>query len=318
MDQASNTKKVVRFLSTWTMNYWKVIKCTVKEFIDDNPMGYSSSIAFYTIFSLPAILIITVSIASSAYEDQAVRQNLLAQIQMLFGSDSASTVNKILSNEGGLGSSVVERIIGIGTLIFSATTVFISLQNGLNAIWRIKPKPEKGFIKFIINRLLSLAMVISIGFLLLVSLVMDAAIAVFNNFISGWLSEVTYYLIYTVNIAFSIGIITLVFALIFKVLPDAKVQWRDVWVGAFVTTILFMIGKFLIGFYLGNSSLSNAYGAAGSLVLLLIWVYYSSVILLFGAEFTFVYSREIGHRIRPDKDAVMIEYTEKKDGVINE
>ncbi|MBL3657572.1 YihY/virulence factor BrkB family protein [Fulvivirga sp. 2943] len=300
------------------MNYWKVIKNTVKEFIADDPMSYSSSIAFYTIFSLPAILIITVSIASSAYEDEVVRNNLMEQIQSLFGATSAEEIDKILANADGLGDSVIAKIIGIGTLIFSATTVFVSLQNGLNRIWRIKPKPEKGFIKFIVNRLLSLAMIISIGFLLLVSLVVDTLIVVFNNILSELFSGGTYYIVSAVNLGFSLAIITLVFAMIFKILPDAKVEWRDVWVGAFVTTVLFTLGKYLIGFYLGNSSLSNAYGAAGSLVLLLVWVYYSSVIVLFGAEFTFVYSKEIGHKIRPDKGAVIVRQVESEEGNVNE
>ncbi|UII20052.1 YihY/virulence factor BrkB family protein [Fulvivirga ligni] len=299
------------------MDYWKVIKHTVKEFIADDPMSYSSSIAFYTIFSLPAILIITVSIAGSAYEDQVVRTNLINEISNLFGQSSAETIDKIMANANGLGDSLIAKIVGIGTLIFSATTVFVSLQNGLNCVWGIKPKPEKGIIKFIVNRLLSLAMIISIGFLLLVSLVVDTLIVVFNNILTELFSGATYYIISGVNIIFSLAVITLVFAMIFKVLPDAKIEWRDVWVGAFVTTLLFTLGKYLIGFYLGNSSVSTAYGAAGSLVLLLVWVYYSSVILLFGAEFTYVYSREIGHKIRPDKDAVIVKTIEQEDGTVN-
>lgn len=299
---------------------WHILKRTGIEFFEDDPMSYSASIAFYTIFSLPAILIITVTIAGSAYEQQAVQGGMLEQIESLTGKESADEIRKILSNANETASGTVARIIGIATLVFSATTVFVSLQNGLNKIWGIRPKPERGLIKFLINRLLSLAMVISIGFLLLVSLVVDTLIVVFRDLISGYLSGIAYELVAVANVAFSLFIITLIFAFIFKVLPDARIRWRDVWIGAFVTTLLFMLGKYLIGFYLGTSSVGSAYGAAGSLVLLLIWVYYSSVIVLFGAEFTFVYSRETGHRIRPDKNAVIVKVREEEheNGVVNE
>ncbi|MEX2336659.1 MAG: YihY/virulence factor BrkB family protein [Fulvivirga sp.] len=302
------------------VKYWGILKQTVVEFIEDDPMGYSASIAFYTIFSLPAILIIVVTIAGSAYEDQVVQGGLLEQIESLIGHESAAEVNKILANASDTGTTIMAKIVGIGTLIFSATTVFMSLQAGLNKIWGLRPKPEKGFIKFVVNRLLSLAMIISIGFLLLVSLLADTLLAAFKNLISQILSEAAFYVATVFNLAFSLFVITIVFALIFKVLPDAKIRWKTVWVGAFVTTLLFVTGKYLIGFYLGNSSIGSAYGAAGSLVLLLIWVYYSSVIVLFGAEFTYVYSKVMGHRIRPNKDAVIlrVKEEEKEDGVVNE
>ncbi|GAA0891082.1 YihY/virulence factor BrkB family protein [Fulvivirga kasyanovii] len=298
---------------------WKILKQTGVEFFNDDPMGYSASIAFYTIFSMPAILIITVTIAGSAYEQQTVQGGLMEQIETLIGPQSAEEVKKILENARNTTSSTLAKIVGIATLVFSATTVFVSLQNGLNKIWGIKPKPERGVVKFIMNRLLSLAMVISIGFLLLVSLLVDTIVVVFRNILSEFLSGMTYYFVAAFNIAFSLLVITLVFAMIYKVLPDARIKWRTVWVGAFVTTLLFSLGKYLIGFYLGNSSVGSAYGAAGSLVLLLIWVYYSSVLILFGAEFTYVYSRHYGHRIRPDKDAVIVKVqeVEEEDGVVN-
>ncbi|UII30279.1 YihY/virulence factor BrkB family protein [Fulvivirga ulvae] len=298
---------------------WKILKQTGVEFFKDDPMGYSASIAFYTIFSMPAILIITVTIAGSAYEQQAVQGGLMEQIEALIGPQSAEEAKRILENARNTTSSTLAKIVGIVTLVFSATTVFVSLQNGLNKIWGIRPKPERGVVKFIMNRLLSLAMVISIGFLLLVSLLVDTLVVVFRNILSEFLSGMTYYFVAAFNIAFSLLVITLVFAMIYKVLPDARIKWRTVWVGAFVTTLLFSLGKYFIGFYLGNSSVGSAYGAAGSLVLLLIWVYYSSVLVLFGAEFTYVYSKTYGHRIRPDKDAVIvkIQEVEEEDGVVN-
>lgn len=212
-------------------------------------MNYSSSIAFYLIFSLPAILLITVSIAESFYEDLVVRQNLLEQIGMLLGRESASTVDKILNNANVAGSSITAKMVGIGMLLFSATTVFLSLQDGLNSIWKIKPKPNHDVRNFIKNRLLSLAMVVTIGFLLLVSLVIDTLLAVFSSFLISWLSAVSLYVVSGINLLISVAIITLVFAMIFKVLPDAKIEWHDVWIGAFFTTLLFTIGKYLIGFY---------------------------------------------------------------------
>lgn len=283
------------------------------KFFKGDPMGQSASIAFYTIFSMPAILLISMVIAGYFYEDQEVKQTILEQIQSLFGPQSAEQVQKIMENASQTASTTLAKIVGIGTLLFSATTVFISLQNSLNSIWGIKPKPKQEIIGFIMNRLLSLAMVISIGFLLLVSLVIDALIVIFNNIIEDLLSGYALYVISGVNLIISMGIITLIFAMIFKILPDAKIKWRDVWVGALVTTLLFTLGKYLIGLYLGASTLANAYGAAGSLVLLLVWVYYSVLIMLFGAEFTFVYSREIGDRIRPAKDAVLLETREIED-----
>lgn len=290
--------------------YYNLFKGAVLKFIEDEPMSYSASIAFYTIFSLPAILIISMVIAGSFYEDQQVKQAILDQIQQLFGNESANQVLKIMENASQQASSTIAKIIGIATLVFSATTVFVSLQNGLNSIWGIRPKPKREIIWFIMNRVLSLAMVVSIGFLLLVSLVVDALIVVFGNYLTEWMSGFTYYIISTVNLLFSMGIITLIFAVIFKVLPDAKIKWKDVWVGAFVTTLLFTLGKFLIGLYLGASTLANAYGAAGSLVLLLIWVYYSATIMLFGAEFTYIYSQDIGSNIRPGKEAVLLKVEE--------
>lgn len=281
-------------------------------------MNYSSSIAFYLIFSLPAILLITVAIAESFYEDQVVRQNLLEQIRMLLGQESASTVNNILKNASVAGSSLTAKIVGIGMLLFSATTVFLSLQDGLNSIWKIKPKPNNDVINFIKNRLLSLAMIVTIGFLLLVSLVIDTLLAVFSGLLTSWLSEVSLYIVSGLNLLISIAIITLVFAMIFKILPDAKIEWHDVWIGAFVTTLLFTIGKYLIGFYLGSSSVDSVYGAAGSLVLLLIWVYYSSVIVFVGAEFTYVYSKETGNRIKPNRYAVVVDEVEKENQTANE
>lgn len=294
------------------MYIWEILKKTFKEFVEDTPLNYSSTIAFYVIFSLPAILMIVVSIGGSAYEDQVVRENLLTQIQNLFGTESSTAVEKVLENASASGSGFLTKIVGFVALLFSATTVFISLQDGINRIWNIKPKPEKDWVNFLKNRLLSLAMVVSIGFLLLVSLGVDTLLAVFKEFIESNFSELTFFVISGINLLFSFLVITLVFALIFKILPDAVVQWKDVWIGAAFTTLLFVSGKFLMGFYLGSSALGSVYGAAGSLVLLLLWVFFSAIIALLGAQFTFVYARERGRDITPKKHAVFIEQVEKE------
>lgn len=207
------------------------------------------------------------------------------------------------------------KIVGIATLAFSATTVFISLQASLNSIWGIKPKPARGLIKFILNRLLSLAMVISFGFVLLVSLVVDTMLVVFQGMLSRLMDGFTMVILTSINFCFSFLVVTFIFGLLFKVLPDASIRWKDIWVGSAVTTLLFTVGKFLIGLYLGNSSFSSAYGAAGSLVIILVWVYYSVVIFLLGAEITYEYARESGSEIKPYSNAVKVKTIEIESGM---
>jgi len=289
---------------------WDVLKQTTLNFFQDDSFSDASSIAFYTIFSLPAILIISLSVGATVYERDVVQEELINQVGRMIGKESASDIEQILVNAALDSRGTFAKIVGIATLIFSATTVFISLQTSLNKIWGIKPKPERGIVKYIIDRLLSLAMVISIGFLLLVSLVMDTALMVIQNSLSEVLAGRTLYLVTAMNIAVSLALITLVFAILFKVLPDARIKWKDVWIGSLVTTVLFAAGKYLIGFYLGNSSVNSAYGAAGSLVIILIWVYYSTVIFLFGAELTSVYAEKLGRDIQPYHNAVKVQLVE--------
>jgi membrane protein len=289
---------------------WRILKKTVINFYEDDSMSYASSIAFYTIFSMPAILIIALSIGTTFYERNVVKDEMINQVERLIGTNSANEINEIISNAKLDATGAFAKTVGIITLIFSATTVFASLQTSLNKIWGIKPKPERGIVKFIINRLLSLAMVAVVGFLLLVLLVIDALLVVFQGFLSRIMEGFTLYILHATNIVISLAFVTLIFGLVFKVLPDADVKWRDVWVGALVTTILFTIGKFLIGFYLGSSTFGSAYGAAGSLVIILVWIYYSTVILLFGAELTSVYTEEIGEKIKPSDTAVKVQKVE--------
>ncbi|NJN25777.1 MAG: YihY/virulence factor BrkB family protein [Cyclobacteriaceae bacterium] len=287
-------------------DWWTIIKDTFKEFFEKNPLRHCAAIAYYTIFSMPGIAIISVLVAGSFYEDEVVREELIKQIRLLMGDGSARQVEELMGQAVISGESIIMKIVGIVTLIISTTTVFASLQDSLNTIWNIKPKPRKEVVKFLFIRLLSLAMVASLGFLILVSLMADTLLAIFKQTISGYLMGASYYVVWGINLLISMVIITFVFALIFKVLPDAQIKWKNVWVGAIVTTILFLLGKNLIGYYLGTSNFGEAYGAAGSLVALLAWVYYSVLILLFGAEFTFVYNRHFGNKIKPIKHAVTI------------
>ncbi|HTF19672.1 MAG TPA: YihY/virulence factor BrkB family protein [Chryseolinea sp.] len=304
-------KSVVR--SSWTM-----LKKTVSNFVEDDSMSYASSIAFYTIFSLPAVLIIALAIGAAFYERAVVEQELLSQVGRLIGQESAKEISSILAHATFDATSAFAKVVGIVTLIFSATTVFISLQTTLNKIWGIKPKPKRGLVKFLLNRLLSLAMVATIGFLLLVSLVIDAVLVLFQGLLSRLLAGITLYILNIVNIGVSLALVTVIFGLLFKVLPDAKIKWRDVWVGAAITTVLFGLGKYLIGFYLGNSTFNSAYGAAGSLVIILVWVYYSTVIFLFGAEFTSVYAEQSGSKIEPYDTAVKVQMVELEKNDSNE
>ncbi|MEO9885924.1 MAG: YihY/virulence factor BrkB family protein [Balneola sp.] len=287
------------------MKYWKIFKKTISEYGIQDAMNYSSSIAFYLIFSLPAILIITIYIAGAAYEDQIVRDSLLKQFNTFFGQQSAEAIDKILRNVNEASDSILARIIGFVTLIISATTVFVSLQDGINKVWGIKAKPDKNLYRVLKNRLLSLAMAVSVGFLLLVSLVIEASLNFFDSKVIEIFSESEFYVATVINFGISIFVTTVVFACLFKIIPDADVKWKNVWLGALITTVFFGIGKYMIGFYLGVSSFGSVYGAAGSLVILLTWIFYSSMIVLFGATFTAVYSQEIEGGIRPTKNAIL-------------
>ena len=282
--------------------------CTelIEKFVVDNSLNYSGSIAFFTIFSLPGILIGVVLVAGPFFGDQLVKMELYNQINTLVGESSANQVKNIIENLENAEFSYFALIVAITSLLYGSTSVFASTQDGINVIWGLRPKPKRIALKFIVNRLVSIAMIGTIGFLMLVSLSFDMVIVVFNDVLVGFFGENSVSLIYALEQFSFILIVYCVFLTIYKVLPDATVKWKDLMRGAFLATVLFVIGKYLIGFYLGNSSLGTAYGAAGSLVLLLIWVYYSSMILLFGAEFIEVYTRRKKRWIKPSSESVKI------------
>ena len=287
-----------------------LLKETGTRFFSKDPMTYGASIAFYTLISFPAITLLITMVAGVAYENDGVQDALINQLSRFFGPAGVQQVDAILENAQDLEKTWWAKVIGIGTLIFSATTVFISLQNALNNIWDLKAKPESSVLKYIVNRMLSLAMVVSIGFLLLVTLVIDSVILMIEKYVSDLLSDFGMILVYGVNIVITLFLVSFVFSMIFKYLPDAIIGWKQVRTGGFFTAILFVLGKFLLGFYLTYTDVGSAYGTAGSLVLFLTWVYYSTAILLFGATFTFVYSKNSEHIIKPDKHATFVEHIE--------
>ncbi|MFN7116179.1 MAG: YihY/virulence factor BrkB family protein [Saprospiraceae bacterium] len=295
-------------MKQWMKNTFNLIRETVTDFTESNPGVFAASLSYYTMLSLPSMLVLIIISAGALLGEEAASGKLYQQIQGLVGPSSAEAIQNIVQNVNQTGGSALATILSIITLIISATTVLLTLQNALNHIWGVKVQAKsKWWLKTLTDRVFSMAMVVSLGFLLAVSLLMDTAISAIQGSLQNMLGETSVYLIWIVNNVISLGIATVVFAMIFKILPDVILRWKDVWVGAFFTTVLFIIGKFLIGLYLGNSSLTDTYGAAGSIVVVLIWVYYSSMIVLFGAECTQVYARRMGNGIEPSRYAVRVE-----------
>jgi len=284
-----------------------LLKETFKQWNARDPFNNSTIIAFYTIFSLPGLLVIVINVAGYFYDKKEVTKHITTQMQNVIGGDTATDMETIISNASERKGTVLSSILGIATLIFGATGVFYQLQQMLNKIWEVKPKvkTKQKILALLKDRLFSFGLILAVGFLLLVSLVISAAIGAVGTWISRNFSEGLAVVFGFLDIIVSISVITLLFAAIFKFLPDAKVKWKDVWVGAFLTSILFVIAKFLLGLYLGTSDPGSTYGAAGSIILIMLWVSYAGLILLFGAEFTRVYStREIGHNVEPNPTAV--------------
>ena len=261
-------------------------------------------------FSLPGLVIIVIWLGDIFYGRAAIEGSVYGEIADLVGKQAAVQIQDTIKNATLSSDNKLTAIIGVITLIIGATTVFGEIQDSINLIWRLKAKPRKGWLKLIVNRLLSFSIIISLGFLLLVSLIANGLMDAFINRLTVLFPQTEVTLIYIANVVLTFLITSLLFGIIFKVLPDAKIQWRNVRVGAFTTALLFMGGKFLISYYLGQSSVSSAYGAAGSVIVILLWVYYSALILYFGANFTRVYAIETGSHIYPDKYAVWVKEVE--------
>lgn len=292
---------------------WNVLKQSFSGFADDKVMKLSASLAYYTVFSLGPLLIVIIYLCSLFFGREAIEGTIYGQIESFVGSDTAKQIQDIIKNASIGDKGNVAAIIGVITLLIGATGVFAEIQDSINSIWGIKPKPKKGWLKLLINRLLSFSVIVSLGFLLLVSLGVSYLVEALSKSLARAFPDVTLIIFYIINLLLSLAVITILFGVIFKVLPDAKIKWRDVISGAVATAILFMLGKFAISFYIGQSDVGSTYGAAGSLVVLLVWVYYSSVILYFGAEFTKAYAVEFGSAIHPNEYAVITKQVEVED-----
>ncbi|HEX8437531.1 YihY/virulence factor BrkB family protein [Archangium sp.] len=272
-----------------------LVKRAISEWSEDNAPTFAASLAYYTMFSIAPLLIIAVSVAGMVFGEEAARGEIQAQLRELVGQSGAEVIGDMMVSARKPSSGILATALGVVALIFGATGVFVQLQDALNHIWHAKPAQRNGVLNFLRSRVLSFAMVLVIGFLLLVSLVVSAALAgigaYFGRAFPGW--EVLWQ---GLNLLISFAVITVLFAMMYKLLPDTHVAWRDVWLGAAVTSLLFSLGKLGIGLYLGKSTVASSYGAAGSLAVVLIWVYYSAQILFLGAEFTQVYARQHGSR----------------------
>ena len=291
---------------------WSITKQSFSDFIDNKVFKLSAALAVYTIFALPAMLIIVIAISDIFYGRAAIEGTLYHQISAFIGTDAALQIQQTIRGTALAGSSNFATIAGILTLLFGATSVFSEIQDSINHIWKLKAKPRKGkgFLKMLLNRLLSFSLVVGLGFILLVSLLINGLMDAFINRLTQMFPQLTVIMVYVFNVILTFGITALLFGMIFKVLPDARIKWKHVRAGAFTTAVLFMLGKFLIGYYLGHSKLSSTYGTAGSVIVMLLWVYYSAMILYFGAVFTHVYARHTGSRIYPNNYAVWVQEIE--------
>jgi membrane protein len=298
-------------------NFWSLLKNTLTVWSDREPFNNSIIIAYYTIFSLPGLLVIIINLAGYFWGTEAVTNQITSQIGGIVGGDTAKDVQSIVAKASQNDGTLLSSILSIATLLFGATGVFYQLQQILNKMWEVKPKPKQKFLKLIKDRVFSFGLILVIGFILLVSLVLSAAITAVSNWFSSHISDGLMVLFSVVDILVSVGIITLLFAAIYKFLPDIKIQWKEVWPGALLTSVLFVIAKFLLGIYFGNSNPASTYGAAGSIILIMLWVSYAGLILLFGAEFTRVYANRYGATVKPSESAISTQGENDNGAIVN-
>ena len=287
------------------MNALQLLKTTASEWMSDKSMRLSAALAYYSVFSLAPLLIVAISIAGAIFGEDAARGAVREQLTGALGSEAALAVQEMISGASKSGNNAIMAVVGVVVLLISASGVFAQLKDAMNTVWQIELKPGRGIFAIARDRFLSLAMVLVIGFLLLISLVLSATLAAATSYLASIL-PIPGFMWILLSFVISISVVTLLFAMIFKILPDATVEWRDVWTGAFLTACLFSIGKLLLALYLGRQEAASTYGAAGALILILSWVYYSANILLFGAEFTQVYARSRGRQIEPKVGAKRI------------
>ena len=284
---------------------FRLLKATLDDWLEDNAQRLSAALAYYSIFSIAPLLVIAISVAGLVLGEEAVRGQLATQLSAYLGPQAAAGVQSMVQSASKPSDGWSGAVIGFATLLLGAAGIFGQLQDALNTIWEVKRKSNGGWKGFVRARLLNFGVVLVIGFLLLISLLLTTALAALNGYFER-LMGIPPFVGAVLAFFLSFSVVTTLFAFIFKVLPDARIEWRHVWIGAVVTALLFELGKFALSFYLGRESTASSFGAAGSVVIILLWVFYASCILLFGAEFTQVYAREFGEKILPSENAVAI------------
>jgi membrane protein len=293
---------------------WQVLKDSFKGFSDDRITKLSGALAYYTVFSFGPLLIVLIFLAGIILGQDAAQGQVYSQMKDFVGPDAAAQLQEIIKNASISGKGNIAAIIGFVTLLIGATTIFAEIQDSINFIWGLKPKPRLGWLKMLINRLLSFSVLVSLGFLLLVSLAVSTLIDAISKRLMNAFPDVTVVVFYIINLLITLIVTASLFAIIFKVLPDAKIKWKDVIAGSIATAILFMLGKFLISLYISKTNVGSTYGTAGSLAVLLVWIYYSAIILYFGAEFTKAYAIRFGSEIHPADYAVTMKQVEVEQG----
>lgn len=284
----------------------KLFKSTFISWNDKDPFRQSAVIAYYAIFSIPGLLVLIISITGYFFGRDAVNENILNQISSTMGADIAESIEEMLVKSSTAKSSVLGSVVSIGVLLIGATGVFVELQKSLNDIWHVKPVKQNGIWLIVKARLFSFGLIVAIAFLLLVSLVISTGLTALSGLIERYTSDFMMVIFNVLNFLFSLAVISLLFALMYKILPDAKIEWKHVWVGSLITGLLFTIGKTALAFYFGTANPASVYGAAGSVILILLWVSYSSMIVFFGAEFTAAYARRYTGKIAPMEHAVAV------------
>ena len=285
---------------------WKAMKKAALDFNDDNGFKLAASLSYSMIFAVGPMLIVVISLAGIFWGRQAVEGRIYQQIKDLVGANAAIQIQDIIKNIQHNHHTITGAIIGAVILVVTATGVFAEIQGSINYMWSILAKPKKGWLKLLMNRLLSFSLIIAFGFISMVALVVNSLMDILSDHLKKYFSHLTVYVFYGINLLLGLGAIILLFMIIFRILPDAILRWKDAFIGAVFTGILFMLGKILIGVYLGNSNIGLLYGAAASIIVILTWVYYSSIILYYGAEFTKAYANIAGYGVKPSSTAVYI------------
>ncbi len=283
--------------------FWETLKQTFKEWTDSDATRASASLAYYAIFSIPGLLIIIIWIAGNFFGEEAIRGEITNQFGSMMGADVAKSIEELITSALIDKQNIFMKVVGVFSLVFGATTIFFQLQKALNDLWDVQPAPKKAIVKFLLDRANSLGMILVIGFLLMITMVLSSAISLLNNFITFRLGLETYILMEIVNYVIGFILVVAVFAFMFKVLPDVEISWKSVWVGALLTAVLFTIGKMLLSLYFGELKPTSAFGKAGTIILIMMWINYSCMLIFFGAEFTKVYSIKKGYKIIPSRHA---------------